>query len=1069
MKKFAFRDPRIPKSVLFKSFLCLLVVSLTASLLSIHVKAAVNPKLKITSSKAVITVSGKITDSNNETLPGVSIKEKGTQNGVVSTNNGDFSINVSSENSVLVFSYIGFETQEISVGKNTKLNVVLKSESKLLNDVVVIGYGSVKKGDVTGSVSSIKAADFKNTQLTSVSQALQGRAAGVQVTNSDATPGARPNIRIRGNNSLGTSSEPLFVVDGYPSNEDLSSLNPNDIESMEILKDASATAIYGSRGANGVILITTKRGKAGQLNINLEGYHGVSSVTKKLDLMNAREYAEYKNEVIKNLTPTAAPFASQALLDYFSTHTTNWQDELFQSAPVSSAQLSISGGEEKTKFLLSGEVFQQDGIVRKTGFERGNLRFNLDRQISDKLKFGLTSVLAHTLGHNTLVNTAGGTQGGVILNALRINPSIPVSGPINGYSYGNGIIRDDFSVSYSGNVDRLGNPVAYSERVTNDAYLNRAQVSMFGEYDILKGLKLKVLVGGESASGRQNFFAPSDLYEEAGNKGSGSKFNRITRNWLNENYLTYTKDFGSKYSITALAGVSFQKFNNETSTASSAGIFSNAFEENSLGAGPAQKAFSFADQNQLQSYYTRINGKLWSNLLLTATLRADGSSKFGANHRYGYFPSAAIAYKLKELPMLKKLDMISDLKIRAGYGVTGNQEINPYLSRYGYDLASSSNNPSAKDGNVVFGTTKQVAAAASQVSNQNLQWEQTAAFNAGVDVSLWSERLLFTIDYYNKKTTNLLWQVALPATTGFTNAQENLGSISNKGLELSLSGKPISTTNFKWNSSFNLATNRNKILSLGLEPFRKIGSGEFEALISREDFIILQPGQELGKFFLYTFDGIWQSQTEINNSNFSNAYKATLKPGFAKYIDINNDQKIDQGDKKIMDGSAYPKFVFGFTNTFSYKGFELNAFLQGQQGNKILNLNKYYLEYEAANNKGKSVLNRWKGEGTSNTLTAAGSETSRLLADDFLEDGSYIRLKSLSLSYQINDNKWLKGAKINSLRLYVTGTNLGVITKYTGFDPEVNSYASTRQFVQGVDQGAYAVARSFIFGAKFGF
>lgn len=1019
-------------------------------------------------SSSGLSVSGTITDEKNELLTGVNIVEKNTRKGTVSDNKGSFTLTVADESAILVFSLIGYTTLEVKVGKRALLRIAMVSDTRGLDEVVVIGYGSVKKSDITGAVSSIKATELRGTQITSAAQALQGRAAGVQVTNSDATPGARPNIRIRGTNSLGTSSEPLFVIDGYPSNEDISSINPNDIESIEVLKDASATAIYGSRGANGVVLITTKRGKAGKLSIDLEAYHGVASVTKTLDVMNARQYAEYRNEVVKNVgAPTAKPFASPATLDYLSTHSTDWQKAMFRQAPISSLHMNMSGGDEKTKFLLSGSYFKQEGVIPNTGFTRGNLRFNFDRQISTKLKFGLTSILGRTQSNNTNVNTNGGTAGGVLLNLLRFNPAVPVYDASGNYSYSNNLIKDENSDSGS-DVDQLGNPIAFAQRVTSANYVNRGQISMFGEYEIVPNLKLKLLLGGEYLNDWQNYYAPYDLFEQAQNVGTATRFNRVRTNWLNENNLTYTKDFNPKFSLSALVGFSFQKFLDESNTASATNFFTNSFTFNNIGAGAAASVSSTASQNQLNSYYTRVNARLWDNLLVTATLRADGSSKFGANNKYGYFPSGAVAYKLGDLGFLKNSKTVTDLKVRVGYGITGNQEIDPYLSVFGYDLAGAFS-PGVPNGALVFGSTRQVGIAASRPANPNLRWEQTSSTNAGIDLGLWANRLTVTVDLYQKQTKDLLWSVALPATTGFSNAFKNLGSIQNKGVELSLSGTPIATTNFRWTSSLNLSKNQNKILSLGDEPQRLYGANLLEALITRDNFIILKPGEEIGKFYLYDFQGIWQSQREIDASAFSATYKNSIKPGYAKYRDVNGDGIININDKTVVDGSAYPQIVFGFTNTFAYKGVELNAFLQGQQGNKILNLNKYWLEYPTTSNKGINVLDRWKGEGTSNAIPGAGYETSRQIGQDFLEDGSYVRLKSLSLAYQLTGgNKLLQSVRLNSIKLYVTGTNLFTLTKYTGYDPEVNSYRNNL-FLQGVDQGAYPVARTIIVGLKVGF
>ena len=432
----------------------------------------------------------------------------------------------------------------------------------------------LKKVTVTGSISSIKAADFTNTQTTSIDQALQGRAAGVQVTNSDPTPGSPPNIRIRGTNSLGTSSEPLFVIDGYPGTEDISSLNPDDVESIEILKDASATAIYGSRGANGVVLITTKRGSQGKFSINASAYYGVASLTKKLDMMNAKEYAQYRNDVIKNTgAPGTLPFASDALLNYFSNHTTDWQDAMFRNAPMSNVQLNMNGGDDKTRYFLSGGWFKQDGILINSDFQRANLRFNFDRQINQRLKFGFTSLLAHTGGNRTNTVPTGITTGATILNALVMNPAIPVFDSTGNYSYDNNVISDPNSSAAPTDVYLLGNPVAFANKSINSSHLNHTQQSMFAEYDIVKGLKLKVLLGGEYLNYWTNSYIPYELFEESFDHGNASRYTEVKWNWLNENNLTYTKNFNTHHSMTLLGGVSFQKFHDEYSQTTASGIF----------------------------------------------------------------------------------------------------------------------------------------------------------------------------------------------------------------------------------------------------------------------------------------------------------------------------------------------------------------------------------------------------------------------------------------------------------------------------------------------------------------
>jgi TonB-dependent starch-binding outer membrane protein SusC len=579
------------------------------------------------------------------------------------------------------------------------------------------------------------------------------------------------------------------------------------------------------------------------------------------------------------------------------------------------------------------------------------------------------------------------------------------------------------------------------------------------------------MLGGKYLDIWRGFYQPNNLFEQAFNQGTAQKTNRVRWNWLNENYLTYTKNFGQKHSFTALAGMSFQKFYDEFSFAQGNNFFTNSFSYNSLQAGAVRNSASGASQNQLHSVFGRVNVKLFNNLLLTATLRADGSSRFGDANKYGYFPSGAVAYNLGEEDFIKNTKLISSLKLRVGYGITGNQDIPSYRSTLVY-VAAPSLTPGYGPGVVNFANgTLQVPISLdpTRPENPNIKWEQTKATNAGIDIGFLRNRLSLTADYYYKKTTDILWQVPLPSATGFTSGFKNLGELENKGMEITISGVPVDAKAFRWNTSFNIGINRNKILKLGGEPKFEYGSQlSLQPIFARDNFIILEPGRQVGEFYSFLFDGIWQSQAEIDASPFKAAYKILQKPGGAKYKDVNGDSTINLNDRTYL-GSAYPKFTYGFNNSVSYKGFELNFFFQGQYGSKVLNLNRFYTEVAVEANKSTAVLNRWKGEGTSNTLTRAGLEGTRLLASDFIEDASYLRLKSLTLSYNVQGNsKLMKLAKFRMARFYVTGTNLFTSTKYTGFDPEVGSF-NNNQFAQGIDMGAYTVARSFIVGVRLGF
>ncbi|MFP5042868.1 SusC/RagA family TonB-linked outer membrane protein [Parasediminibacterium sp. JCM 36343] len=1015
-----------------------------------------------------LIVIGTVKDDRNNPLAGVTVTERGTTNATQTDSKGNYKLKVRNTKSTLVFSYIGFSDQLAIIGDKKEVSITLKSTARALDSVVVIGYGTAKRKDVTGAIASIKAAELEGQQLNNIQQALQGRVAGLQMTTGDATPGSSPSIRIRGVGSLGTSSEPLFVVDGYPSNDDLTTINPNDIESIDVLKDASATAIYGSRGANGVILITTKKGKSGRFNVDVDVYTGSSALRKKLDLMNAVEYATYRNQI-----STGAPFATEDRLKYYSTHSTDWQDALFKSAQVTSANISMSGGDDKTKYLISAGYLKQEGIVLNTGFERGTFRINFDKTLNKKLKFNLITTLAKTFNNRTLVNTAGGTSGGVVLNMLRMNPCSPIYD-----SLGNLILKN-YNVADVGNatgIDVVGNPVAYALKNIDDNNVLRGQLNTSLEYEIIPGLKAKVLLGGQYSSAWRNAYTPSDLYEQQFIGGAATKSTTLRYDWINEDYLTYTKNFNSKTAINALLGTSFQMFKVDQASANATQFFTNEFTYNSLGAGTSQTNTSGASKNQLQSFYGRVNVKLIGKLNITASLRADGSSKFGENHKYGYFPSTAVAYNLEEERFIKKLKIVNSFKVRAGYGITGNQEINPYLSPFIFQLASTgpTGDASGSSGKSTFGGSyNQVALSANTPANPSLQWEQTGSFNTGTDISILNNKISLTADYYIKTTNKLLWKVPVPVTSGFTGVQANVGSIENKGFELALNTRQLDGNKYKWNTTITFAQNKNNVLSLGTQstfPYgQQLGLQAAGGLLTYPNIILIQPGLPIGTFLGFQADGIWQTQDEIDKSNFTTEYKKLQSPGRVKYVDKNGDGIINADDREVI-GNANPKFTYGFINNFSYKGFDLTVFFQGQQGNRVLNMNKGYTLLNFSSNKLRDVENRWTGPGTSNTLTKGGQlgEGSRLLDQTILEDASYLRLKSITLNYNVPPKTgFIQRAGIKSLRVYVTGTNLLTVTKYSGYDPEVGSY-NNNPFAQGIDYGAYPTTKSIIVGVKIG-
>ncbi len=998
-----------------------------------------------------VTIKGIVTGEGGEVLQGVTVIVKGTNISTRTGLTGEYQIKAP-EGSVLVFTYVGYVSQNINARNQSTLNVkmLVDIDKYQMNDVVVIGYGTQKKRDVTGSVGSVSMKDVENVPITRADQILQGRVSGVQVTQTNSEPGGNVSIRIRGTNSITAGNEPLFVIDGFPGAGDLNSINPNDIESIDVLKDASATAIYGSRGANGVVIVTTKKGKAGQSSINFEAYRGLQAVSKTYDMMNATEYANYLNDVVSlnnaenGLTTAPAYTAAQiALLG----EGTNWQNELLRSAPISNYQLSILGGNADNQHSLSLNYMDQDGVVLNSGFKRATVRYSLDKKISEKIKMGFNTQISRTDEDRALVNTAGGSSGSVILDALRFNPALPVRDASGQYTYQNG------PNPYADN--NIGNPVAYAENVNNKFANLRGLMNAFGEYEIIKGLKLRVNGGVDFNYDTRDYFLPSDLFL-AGGQGTAVRTARNRYSWVNENFLTYSKSFNKDHVLNLLGGLSIQQFENTNFNASTTNFFTNILGSDNIGIGSnIQTPSSARSRKSLASYYGRANYSLMEKYLFTFTMRADGSSVFGNNNKWGYFPSAAIAWRIIDENFMKEVTFVSDLKLRSSYGITGNQEIDPYssLGRYSANGYTS-------------GASRIIGLAPNNISNPDLSWESTASVDVGLDAGFLKNRITLTLDYYHKKTTDLLLQVAIPRSTGYATTLINAGGVENKGIELGLSTINFDGKEFKWTTNANISFNKNKVTNLNGEYQRFVGDLSTSVFPgANPGSNVLRVGSPIGSFYGYTFLGIWQTQAEITGSGITNA----VRPGDPRYADTNNDKTINAADRTII-GKAQPDFIYGLTNNFSYKGFNLNVFLQGVEGVNVLNLNRYEVESGILNtNKLQSVTNRWTGPGTSNTTPKANSTLRRTtgVTSDVVEDASFLRVKSVSLTYNIPVFKAIMKT-VKSSSIYFTAQNLYTFTKYTGFDPEVNSFGASNLSLN-TDYNAYPNVRTFIVGLKVGF
>ncbi|WP_421942320.1 SusC/RagA family TonB-linked outer membrane protein [Pedobacter sp.] len=993
-----------------------------------------------------VSVKGTVKDKNGA-LPGVSVTVKNSKIAVITNNDGNYTIAVP-QNAVLVFSAVGYKTQETTLGNRSTINIVLAEQANDLTDVVVIGYGTAKKKDITGSVSSVSLNNVEKTPVFGTAQLLQGQASGVQVTQTNSQPGASFSVRIRGTNSINFSSDPLYVVDGF-AGADITALNPNDIASMDILKDASSTAIYGNRGANGVVIITTKSGSAGKKTLNAEVYTGFQQVGKKLDMMNATEFATYLNRVTAIVTPTAALPFTQSQIDALG-EGTDWQEELFRVAPITSANLSLTGGSADTKYLVSANFFNQQGIIINSGYLRGTLRLNLTHNISEKIHFGINTQISFDKQNLANVNTTGGSTGGTLLDALRISPTVPVFDASGAYSFQNAPL---------GYTTVVGNPVAAANLNTDIMTNLRLFANAYADYDIIKGLKFKTSIGTDDKFTNEKIFRPNTTYLGAQSGGFAQIINPINYNWLNENTLSYNTIISGIHSINALAGFTYQEFRFNSSTSTAQQLTTNNLGVENLSVGSSLSSASSANKSSLASFIARLNYSLLDRYLLTASIRRDGSSSLGQNSKWGTFPSVAAAWRISNESFMKNMTSVSDLKLRVGYGETGNANIGQYNSLQQYIF-----------NNYVLNGNRVVGVSPGNFPNADLQWEATKAFNIGLDLGLFKNRITFTADYYNKKTSQLLFFRTIPSTTGFATALVNLdgNNIQNKGFEFALNTINISTENVKWSTNFNFSRNMNKVLSIGNIPFQLTGNVSSSLYPGGNTAGILKAGSPIGSFYGYVFDGIWQTQAEITASGLTN----TLKPGDPKYKDLNGDKVINGADRTII-GQAVPKFSYGFNSNLTVGRFNLFLLLQGVYGNQIMNENRVEGENGTiSDNKLAYVLTEsWNGPGTSNTLPSLGSTLRRSIGptSDILEDGSYLRFKTITLTYDLPLPKL--SSVFKSASIYVTGQNLFTITKYSGYDPEVNAYSNSagNYTSLGMDYNPYPNIKTYSFGIKLGF
>lgn len=965
-------------------------------------------------------IQGKVTDGNGVPLPSVTVAQKGSQNRVVTDDGGNYQITVEGDDIVLVFSMMGFISNEQSVANRSLVNVVLEASMSDLDEVVIVGYGTVKKSDLTGSVSSVKSEEINAFPASNVMHALSGRAPGVQVKQNTGSPGGGVSVRIRGTNSIQGSNEPLYVVDGFPVSGQPLHLNNNDIESVEILKDASAVAIYGSRGANGVVLITSKTGKDGKMRVDYESSFGTQSLRKKLDLMDATEYATFYNILAES--QGIAPYYSQDEISRLGSGF-DWQDFVYQRAPIQNHTLGFSGGNNKTQYSVAGSVFGQDGIIRGSDYNRYSLRTNINHQLSPKFK----ATVSTTLSRNTTSrqNSGGGIQGQSLISASTVAP--PTLTPYNE--------DGTYRVLALPLPIIVINPLNFINETADQGVSNKVLANASLSYEPLDGLVFKVYGGIENSDDRNDFYRTLNYFNaEPLATVSTSQHTSL----VNENTVTYSTDFGSKHSLVALGGFTFQDFVSTGLGGSGRGFLSDATETYNLGAAtiPGIPTSNYS-KSVLLSYLGRLNYSFDNRFLVTLSFRSDGSSKYSEGNKWGFFPSGAVAWKVKEEAFLKDNDLITDLKVRASWGRTGSQAINAYATLNQLSV-----------GKTVFGNALYNTFAPTTTLPGNLRWETTEQTDVGVDLSILQNRLQLTADYYNKTTFDLLNSVQLPSSMGFRNTIRNVGTIRNRGVEFSANAA-IFNNDFKWDLAGNIAFNKSKVLKL--YGGQEILTGGVGVLIFQDNITLLREGEPMGVFYGYKEVGY--------NEN-----------GYVKYQDTNGDGTVNQNDKVIV-GDPNPDFIYGVNSVMSFKGFDLTVFLQGTKGNDIANISKIgnTLHYSWGMNLLREALyDHWTPDNTDAKYPAVDMFQSVNFSNRFIEDGSYLRLRNIELGYTFpslsNRVPWMQSAKV-----YVSGQNLLTFTKYSWMDPDVNSSGGSNSVMQGIDFSTYPVAKSYLVGVRIGF
>lgn len=1017
-----------------------------------------------------IKVKGVVKDETGEPVIGATVMEKGSaNNGVITDLDGNYTIEIASDG-LLAVSYIGCKDQEIKVNGREVINVNLADDNKVLDEVVVVGYGVQKKRDVSTAVSSVKAEALANNPASDFRQALAGKMPGVQVTVPSGDPEGSVSIRVRGVSTVNAGSDPLYVVDGVPMERGFANLNTNDIESVEVLKDASAAAIYGSRGSNGVVLVTTKKGTSDKLSISYDGYVGIQNVSKKLDMMNAYEYAEFVKDARDNAYLSKVPGGSasdpnsvrpkgnmQIAADFFpylqgvkGLTDTDWQDAIFRTAMTTGHNVSLSGKSNSINYFVSGNYMKKEGTIIGSDFEKYGGRLNLSGQ-HKRLKFGVNFAPSYSVSNT--VDASG--AGGIVQSALMMPPIFPVYNADGSYNYqGNGYLR--IGTDYEHN--EVLNPVAMARLQSNVTDRMSITGKVYAELELMKGLSYKLSLGGDYYGAHNDKYRQSSLplkgkdYYDSPSNPVGYSSSSFFFNWLVENQLTYTTTINKKHNITAILVQSAQKETKKTDNVT-ATDYPNDYIQ-TVNGGTVTKGGSDKTQWSIASYLARVQYNYEGRYMLSAAIRTDGSSRFGKNNRWGYFPSASIAWRISDeqfFKNVKELSFINDMKIRASYGVTGNFEIGNYdhlatMSTDNYILGAN-------------GGLLQYGYKPDNIKRDDLSWEKNQMINAGIDLQMFDGYIGFSVDYYNTNTSNMLLYVPVPLLTGYSTSLQNIGKVNNRGWELALTSQHTFANGFGYSFNANYAKNTNEVKELGPGNAPIISTGSVG-----HAFYKTEVGKPIGNYYLLVQDGIFATAEDLKKyPHFDNT-----EVGDFRFVDVDGDGKLDLDKDRTICGNYMPKFTYGFGGKLWYAGFDMDFNFQGVYGNKILNLNKRYLDNMEGNTNGtKIALDRWRspenpGSGSVNKANRKQTGYNSRTSTWHLESGSYLRLQNLSLGYTL-PRALTQKFKVEKLRVYVSGQNLFTITDYSGYNPEVNARPS-KNLTPGEDYGTYPLARTYMFG-----